>query len=455
MKNEADLLIKGAKVVIVDNSQKATAPHVHRRLKVEMLDLAITGKKIVAIGSETRSFDAEQEINARGLHILPGLIDTQVHFREPGFPLKEDLASGTRAAILGGITTVFEMPNTAPPTLSAIDLNDKLARAKGRAWCNYGFYMGADLSNFERLPHLETLPGCVGVKIFLGSSTGHLVLEKQEALETVMRSCRKRISFHAEDETRLTERRHIAENSGGNPAAHPEWRDSQTAFIATKRIVELAQKYQRKIHILHVTSKEEMEYLKDFKGLVSVETTPQHLTLSAPECYEKLGTLVQMNPPIRSEEHTKALWQGIENGTVDVLGSDHAPHTLDEKKQTYPKSPSGMTGVQTMLPLMLNHLSEGRISLERIVQLLADQPHRNWGIRHKGVLEPGFDADLTFVDLKKTRTIENKWIASKCGWTPFDGMKITGWPVATILNGQVVMRDDQLIGKPSGLPLEF
>mgnify|MGYP001571746671 CR=1 FL=1 len=455
MKKEADLLIKGAKVVIPKSGEKATAPHLHRPMKVELLDVAIRGKKIVALGSDTSRFDAEKELQARGLHLLPGLIDTQVHFREPGFPQKEDLSSGTRAALLGGITSIFEMPNTQPPTLTAIDLADKLNRAKGRSWCHYAFYIGADLSNYEKLPDLENIPGCVGIKIFLGSSTGHLVLESPEALEFVFKNCKKRISFHAEDETRLKERFHIAQESEGNPAAHPVWRDAQVAFIATQRVVALAKKYNRKIHILHVTSKEEIEFLKDYKGLVSVETTPQHLTLSAPECYEKLGTLVQMNPPIRTAEHKAALWEGVANGTVDVLGSDHAPHTLGEKNQPYPRSPSGMTGVQTMLPLMLDHCSAGRISIERIVQLLADQPHRNWGIKNKGVIDEGFDADLTFVDLKKNRTIDNKWIASKCGWTPFHGVKVTGWPVGTLLNGEVVMRDDEIIGKPSGLPLQF
>lgn len=455
MAQSADLLIKNARIVIPKNDQDAVPTHFHRDLKIEELDIVVSQKKIVAFGSDCARFNAAKTFNAQGLHVLPGLIDTQVHFREPGFPLKEDLSSGTQAALLGGITGVFEMPNTKPPTLTAIDLKDKMTRAQGRSWCHYAFYIGADLSNYERLPELENLPGCVGVKIFLGSSTGHLVLEDQKALEYVLKNCKKRISFHCEDEARLNERFHIAENSNGNPAAHAEWRDSQVAFLATKRIVEMAKKVGKKIHILHVTTREEMEYLKDFKGLASVETCPQHLTLSAPSCYEKLGTLVQMNPPIRSQDHQNALWEAVKNGTVDVLGSDHAPHTKEEKAQIYPKSPSGMTGVQTILPLMLNHFNEGRLGLERIVQLLADQPHRNWGIKNKGVIAAGFDADFTIVDLKKERTIENSWIASRCGWTPFDGMKVKGWPTAVILNGEIVMRDDQLLGGPAGRPFEF
>lgn len=445
MKSLCDLIIRNGQAVLNTASG----------LKIEATDIAIAGQKIVAVGSATQQFSAQRTFEAKNLHVLPGLIDTQVHFREPGFPLKEDLASGTKAALLGGITGVFEMPNTQPPTLSAIDLNDKLSRARQRSWCHYSFYVGADLSNYERLPELENLPGCVGVKIFLGSSTGHLVLEDQKALEYVLSHCKKRISFHCEDEARLKERYSIAESSNGNPAAHPEWRDSQVAFLATQRIVQLAEKYQKKIHILHVTSKEEMEFLKNYKHFVSVETTPQHLTLAAPECYDQLGTLVQMNPPIRTEEHRQALWQGIDNGTVDVLGSDHAPHTLEEKRQKYPKTPSGMTGVQTILPLMLNHCHNKKISIEKIVALLAINPSRNWKIKNKGEITVGFDADFTIVDLKKHKRIENKWIASRCGWTPFDGMSITGWPVATLLNGQVVMRDDEVIGSPSGQAYEF
>lgn len=442
-----DLLISKATVVLPDPSSG--------ELTEQKLDIAIADGKIAAIGDAARKSEAKAEFKAAGLHVLPGLIDTQVHFREPGFPLKEDLSSGTRAALLGGVTGVFEMPNTSPPTLTAIDLNDKLERAKNRSWVNYAFYVGADLSNYKRLHELENFPGCSGIKIFLGSSTGHLVLEDEEALKHVLKTCKRRIAFHAEDETRLNERRHIVDENPGQVALHAEWRDAEVAFRATKRIVGLAKESKHPIHILHVTSKQEIEFLKDYLDFVSVETTPQHLTLSAPECYEKLGTLAQMNPPIRTKEHTAALWHGLKNGHVSVLGSDHAPHTLDEKKKTYPASPSGLTGVQTIVPLMLDHVNKGNLGITDLVRLMASNPQKLFKIKSKGQIKVGFDADLTVVDLKKQVTIKNEWIASRCGWTPYDGMKVTGWPIATILNGAVAMRDDHVIGSPSGKPMAF
>lgn len=442
-----DLLITDATVVLPDPKTG--------ELVEQNLDVAISGGKIVGLGPTAREMSAKEKMNAKGLHVLPGLIDTQVHFREPGFPLKEDLSSGTRAALLGGVTGVFEMPNTSPPTLWANDLTDKLERAAGRSWCNYAFYLGADLSNYKELHKIENSPGCSGIKIFLGSSTGHLVLEDEEALKYVLKTCKRRIAFHAEDEERLNERRHLVDENPGQVALHAEWRDAEVAFRATKRIVMLAKETRHPIHILHVTSKPEIEFLKDYRDFVSVETTPQHLTLSAPECYEKLGTLAQMNPPIRTKEHKEALWKGLKLGHIDVLGSDHAPHTLDEKKKTYPASPSGLTGVQTIVPLMLDHISQGHLALTDLVRLMGENPRRLFKIKNKGRIEIGADADLTIVDLKKQVTIKNEWIASRCGWTPYDGMKVTGWPVSTILGGQLVMQDDKVIGQPQGQPMVF
>lgn len=442
-----DLLISNGTAVLPDSKSG--------ELSEQKLDVAISGGKIVAIGDSATGATAKENFNALGLHVLPGLIDTQVHFREPGFPLKEDLSSGTRSALLGGVTGVFEMPNTSPPTLTAKDLTDKLERANGRSWCNYAFYLGADLSNYKDLHKIENSAGCPGIKIFLGSSTGHLVLEDEQALQHVLRTCKRRIAFHAEDEQRLNERRHLVDENPGQVALHAEWRDAEVAFRATRRIVMLAKEMRHPIHILHVTSKQEIEFLKDYRDFVSVETTPQHLTLSAPECYEKLGTLAQMNPPIRTKEHKEALWKGLKLGHVDVLGSDHAPHTLEEKKKPYPASPSGLTGVQTIVPLMLDHISQGHLAITDLVRLMGENPRQLFKIKNKGRIEIGGDADITIVDLKKQVTIKNEWIASRCGWTPYDGMKVTGWPVTTILGGQIVMRDDKVLGQPSGRPMEF
>jgi dihydroorotase len=393
-------------------------------------------------------------VDAAGLHVLPGVIDTQVHFREPGLEHKEDLASGTAAAALGGVTAVFEMPNTKPSTLDAADLDDKLERARGRAWTDHAFFIGAAAENAESLGELERLPGCAGVKVFMGSSTGSLLVEDDETLLEVLESGRRRVAIHAEDEARLRER--LALVRGGAPVdQHPVWRDEETALRATRRILALARRAGRRVHVLHVTTAEELPLLAAHKDLATVEVTPQHLTLAAPDCYERLGTLAQMNPPIRAARHREALWQALGQGVVDVIGSDHAPHSREEKAGDYPATPSGMPGVQTLLPLLLDHMNAGRLSLERLVDLTSAGPQRVYGIAGKGRIAAGYDADLTLVDLKARREITGKWLASKCGWSPFEGMTVAGWPAATVVRGWVVMRDDELQGVSAGRPVRF
>jgi dihydroorotase len=415
-------------------------------------DLAVRAGRIAAIGRIEGA--AAAEFDARGLHILPGVIDTQVHFREPGLEHKEDLATGTTAAVLGGVTAVFEMPNTKPNTLSADDLADKLARARGRACCDIAFFMGASPDNADRLAELELLPGCAGVKMFMGSSTGTLLVADDETVARVLRGGRRRMAVHSEDEDRLRERFALVKD-GADPAMHPVWRDAETAALATRRLMGLARAARRRVHVLHTTTAEEMAILAGNKDLATVEVTPQHLTLVAPDCYQRLGTFAQMNPPIRDAHHRDALWRAVEQGVVDCIGSDHAPHTREEKSKPYPQSPSGMPGVQTLLSLMLDHMSAGRLTLERLVDLTSAGPARIYGIAGKGRIAVGYDADLTVVDLKARRTIRNDWIASRCGWTPFDGMTVTGWPVATILRGTFAMRDGQLVGDPRGQPVRF
>lgn len=417
-------------------------------------DIATRGGRIAAIGDLSRA-QAEMRLDAKGLHVLPGIIDSQVHFREPGNEHKEDLESGTRAAALGGVTAVFEMPNTDPPTVLGEHLDDKIKRATGRSWCDFAFFVGAAKENINRLSGLEQLPGCCGIKIFMGSSTGSLLVADKGLLRTVLERGRRRIAVHAEDEERLKARFEYAAH-GKQAYCHPIWRDDETALIATRKILELVRETRRRIHVLHVSTRQEIELLAGHKDLVTVEVTPQHLTLAAPDAYDRLGTLAQMNPPIRTEAHRAGLWAGIANGVVDVIGSDHAPHTLDEKAQPYPASPSGMPGVQTLVPVMLNHVNEGRLTLERFVDLTAGGAARVYGIARKGRLAVGYDADLTLVDLKAKRTIGNDWIASKCGWTPFDGMQVTGWPAATIVRGHIVMRDDELAENGQvGRPIHF
>ena len=390
----------------------------------------------------------------RGFTSCRGIIDTQVHFREPGNEHKEDLESGTRAAVMGGVTAVFEMPNTNPLTTTPEALADKLSRADGRAWSDYAFYVGAMPENAETLGDLENLPGCCGVKIFMGSSTGSLLVPDDASLRRVLENCRRRVAVHAEDEERLKERSHIAAEIA-HPRAHPEWRDVETAFNATRRLISIAGDLRRRVHVLHLTTAEEAAYLADHKDVASVEVTPQHLTLEAPDCYDRLGAFAQMNPPIREARHRDGLWRAVANGVVDVVGSDHAPHTREEKDQAYPATPSGMPGVQTLLPLMLDHVNAGRLSLMRLIDLLCGGPNRLFGIVGKGRMAVGYDADFTLVDLAASREITDDSVVSKCDWTPFAGMTVTGWPMGTIIRGRPVMREGELVDEPSGRVMRF
>ncbi len=437
----ADLLVRGG-TVLTPNGE-------------EILDIACLGGHIVALGTQADRWTAEVNLDATGLHVLPGVIDTQVHFREPGLTHKETLEAGTRGAVLGGVTAVFEMPNTNPLTLWPQDIKAKLDAARGRAWCDHAFYIGGSAVNAKHLELLEHLPGCAGVKVFMGSSFGDLLADDDSVLRNILRHGHRRMSVHAEDEARLRERKMLVQTTG-DVRQHHIWRDVPSALIATQRIVKMAAETGRKLHILHVSTAEEMAWLAQHKRRVSVEVTPHHLTLSAPDCYERLGSLAQMNPPVREQHHQDALWQAIRNGVVDVLGSDHAPHTLEEKAQPWPQSPSGMTGVQTLLPIMLDHVHHQRLSLQRLVDLTSAGPARIFGIEGKGRIALGYDADLTLVDLAARRTISNTWIASVSGWTPYDGRQVTGWSIHTIVRGHIVVRDEALAdAPPQGRPLQF
>jgi len=412
--------------------------------------VGVTGGKIAGIGVDG---DAGETIDCTGLDVLPGVIDSQVHFREPGLEAKEDLESGSRAAVLGGVTAVFEMPNTKPNTDSAEAVNDKLARAKDRMWCDHAFYVGATTENAEQLAELEMLPGTAGVKIFMGSSTGNLLVAEDEHLARVLRSGRRRVAIHAEDEQRMIARE--GERVSGDPASHPIWRDDESALLATRRILKIARETGRKIHILHITTPDELALIAQNKDIATCEVTPQHLTLAGEEAYPRLGTYAQMNPPIRSGAHRDGLWRYLRMGVPDVLGSDHAPHTIEEKAKTYPASPSGMPGVQTLLPLMLNHVAEGRLTLQHLIELTSAGPQRVFGLRTKGRIALGYDADFTVVDLKTRWTIEESWLASRCGWSPFTGLTLTGKPVGTIVRGNRVMWEGSLANAAIGAPIRF
>ncbi|WP_016745458.1 dihydroorotase [Rhizorhabdus wittichii] len=413
-------------------------------------DVGVKDGRIAGIGV---AGDAGETIDCTGLDVLPGVIDSQVHFREPGLEAKEDLESGSRSAVLGGVTAVFEMPNTKPNTDSAEAIADKLARARNRMWCDHAFYVGATADNAEALAELEMLPGTAGVKIFMGSSTGSLLVAEDEHLARVLRSGRRRVAIHAEDEERMIARQ--GERVEGAPSSHPVWRDDESALLATRRILRLARETGRKIHILHITTPDELALIAANKDIATCEVTPQHLTLAGEEAYPRLGTYAQMNPPIRSGAHRDGLWHYLRQGVPDVLGSDHAPHTIEEKARTYPASPSGMPGVQTLLPLMLDHVARGRLSLQHLIELTSAGPQRVFGLRTKGRIALGYDADFTVVDLKARWTIEQDWLASRCGWSPFTGMDITGKPVGTIIRGHRVMWEGTLANAAIGAPVQY
>jgi dihydroorotase len=415
-------------------------------------DIAVTNGRVAAIGSFAPGSAAEV-IDCKGLHILPGVIDTQVHFREPGLTHKEDLETGSRSAAMGGVTAVFEMPNTDPLTVTEQAFSAKLKRGRHRMHCDFAFFIGGTRDNVEQLPELERAPGCAGVKVFIGSSTGALLVEDDESLRQILQVIRRRAAFHAEDEYRLNERKEL--RIDGDPRSHPVWRDEPAALMATQRLVKLAHETGKLIHVLHISTKQEIEFLRDHKDVASCEATPHHLTLVAPDCYERLGTRAQMNPPVRSADHREAIWYGIEQGIVDVLGSDHAPHTLQEKAKPYPASPSGMTGVQTLVPVMLNHVSAGRLSLARFVDLTSAGPARLFNIACKGRIAAGYDADFTVVDLKRSETITDQWVASRAGWTPYHGVRVTGWPVGTFVRGKRVMWQGELVASSIGEPVRF
>ena len=418
---------------------------------LEKLDVGIQNGKITHIGNLNEE-KSQNIIDVTNKIVLPGLMDTQVHFREPGSVDAEDLHSGSRAAIVGGITSVFEMPNTNPPTTNFEEFQKKINIGK-RMYCNHAFYFGATAENYQLLEKLKDLDGCCGIKLFAGSSTGNLLVDKEDDIEKVFKHASKVVAVHSEDEEILKLRKKLIEN--GNVKTHPVWRNEEVAISSTRKIVKIAKRLNKKAHILHVTTKEEVDFLSQNKGNITFEITPQHLTMYAPECYDKLGTYAQMNPPIRDKSHYDRLWYAIKNNYNDTIGSDHAPHLKSNKDKTYPDTPSGMPGVQTLLPVMLNHVCDGRIKLEQLIKLICENPVKIFGIQNKGYIKIGYDADITVVDQNKLIEIKNENIQSKCGWSPYNGQKFKGKPVLTVINGKIKMNDGKLIGEPEGLPLIF
>ncbi len=432
-----DLLIRGGTAVLPWGEEAA--------------DIGVKDGRIAAIGAVGT---ADETIDATGLHVLPGLIDPHVHLRDPGNPAVETIPTGTRAAVLGGLTAVFDMPNTAPAIVNAERVAWKQAYVEQASWCDIGLYVGGTKTNIDSLAALEVMDGVCAIKVFAGSSTGDLLVEDDASLERVMRAGRRRIAYHSEDEYRLQERQPLF-HSGMPYASHMEWRDEECAFLGTRRLMALARRTGRPAHILHVSTRQELGYLRDYRDIATVEVLVNHLTQVAPDVYERLGGFGVMNPPIRGREHLEAAWAAVRDGTVDTIGSDHAPHPKAAKLKPWPEVPAGLTGVQTLVPLMLDHVNAGRLSLSRLVDLMCAGPARVYGAVCKGRLAAGYDADFTIVDMKPSRTIEDSWIVTPCGWTPFAGMRVTGWPVATIVRGTAVMREDEVLGQPRGRLVRF
>jgi dihydroorotase len=438
--NSFDLILKGGIVLLPGLTTPA--------------DIGVIAGKIEAIGNLSTAKSAEI-VDCKNLYVLPGLVDTQVHFREPGATHKEDLEHGMKAAALGGITSIFEMPNTKPLTTTPEALQEKLDIAAKNAWINYAFYFGGTAGNAKNLAEWENLPGVCGVKIFMGSSTGDLLVVSDEEVSAVLANGRRVVACHAEDEMMMNENKKTILGDSNDVRLHPVWRSVESCVSATTRLIRIAREHNRRVHVLHISTAEEMEILKNHRDIASVEVLANHLTLAAPDCYERFGNFAQQNPPIREQRHQDALWKAIDNGLVDILASDHAPHTREEKSKPYPQSPSGTPGVQTLLGVMLNHVNAGRLSLERLVDLMAEGPHRIHQIAGKGRIARGYDADFTIIDLKAKHTITNSEQASKSNWTAFDGITVTGWPLMTIINGNIVMRDGALKTEGMGRPVRF
>jgi dihydroorotase len=418
------ILIRNATVVLPAGSAK-----VH---------VLVEGDKIVAVDAAEHT-RADEVVDAHGLHLLPGVVDDQVHFREPGLTHKEDLDTATRACAKGGVTTFLEMPNTKPSTITCERLHEKLQLASQKCRVNYGFYMGATPDNVAELAKASRTPG---IKIFIGSSTGELLVDEQAALEKIFAETTLPITAHCEDEATIRANMQRI----GKPqsvADHSRIRDEQAARVATRRATDLARKYKHRFHVLHVSTVAELESIRDHAKLITAEVCHHHLFFHVDD-YDRLGTRIQMNPSIKTAADNQGLWQALLDGTIQVIATDHAPHTMEEKTRPYPESPSGLPAVENSLALILNQVNLGRCTIEQVVSWMCDAPARVWDIVDKGRIAPGYDADLVLVDMQKEVTVCDRDQWTKCGWTPWHGETLQGWPVRTWVMGQEVFRDGQL-----------
>ncbi|MGI9472088.1 MAG: dihydroorotase [Rubripirellula sp.] len=405
--------------------------------QVRVGSVLIEGGKILDVDAGA-TVQADRTIDCQGLHLMPGVIDDQVHFREPGLTHKEDLEFASRACAAGGVTSFLEMPNTKPPaiTLAGVQAKEQIAAKKSRV--NYGFYIGATPDNAEELAKAHDVPG---IKIFIGSSTGNLLVDEQEALERIFAETHLPICAHCEDESTV---RANAERLAGttNIADHSRIRDENAAMIATKRATDLARRHQHRFHVLHVSTAAELEFLVDPSPYLTAEICLHHLFFNVDD-YARLGSRIQMNPSIKTAKDNAGLFKALLDGTVQVIATDHAPHTLEEKAQPYPQSPSGLPAVENSLALMLDQVAAGRCTLPQVSGWMSDAPARIWGIVGKGRIHAGYDADLVLVDMAKSKTIRDEEQLTKSRWSPWHGQSLTGWPVATFVGGHRVWSADE------------
>ena len=437
MPTTSSLLIRGARVLLPNG---------------EFLvgDVEICEGKILRVAPSIAAV-GDREIMAKGLTLLPGVIDPQVHFREPGLEHKEDLFTASCACAKGGVTSFLEMPNTRPLTTTQAALDDKLSRAAEKCLVNYGFFIGATAEN---LPDLLSANPTPGIKVFMGSMHGQLLVDGEATLEAIFATGDRLIAVHAEDQARINQRRQ--EFAGmDDVAVHSQIQDNQAALLATQLALKLSNKYQRRLHILHLSTGDEAELLRQEKpSWVTAEVTPQHLLLNT-SAYEKIGSLAQMNPPLRAPRDNELLWQALLDGVIDFIATDHAPHTLAEKAQDYPNTPSGMPGVETSLPLMLTQAVQGRCTVAQVANWMSAAVAKAYKIPNKGKIAPGFDADLVLVDLDNYRLVVREEMVTKCGWSPFEGWNLTGWPVVTVVGGKVVFEKGKLDTTVRGEALTF
>lgn len=429
MQNQKTVLIRGGRVVLPNG--------------VVETNLLLRGGKIEAVDA-THSSSADEIIEAQGLIVMPGVVDDQVHFREPGLTHKEDLTTGSAACAAGGVTTFLEMPNTNPPAIDAESIEWKYARAAQVSRVNFGFYMGATGNNIDELASAHNIPG---IKIFIGSSTGSLLVDNQTALERIFAETHLPICAHCEDETTVQRNKEtlLKQRAGGSLSVsdHSRIRDVEAAVVATSRTFDLARTFNHRFHLLHVSTAAELPLLQSPAPLLTAEVCPHHLFFSTDD-YERLGTLVQMNPSLKSPANASALWDALVGGTIQVIATDHAPHTLEEKALPYPQSPSGLPAVENSLALMLDRVHRGRCRLEQLAHWMSDAPARIWGLVGKGRIEVGYDADLVLVDSNRQQTIVNERQFTKSRWSPWAGQTLTGWPVRTLVGGETVYADGRL-----------